>query len=113
VWRYFVRVKPQELDRFAEEKGLLDLPRRALEDEFVYQNSYRLNQQFYASLGEKRAFVLSHGRDLSVLKIVGYAENVVQYYCLEDQKAHVDRSPALSHQGARVASRRGAPIHRA
>ena len=89
VWRYFVRVKPNILDRFAEEKGLLDLPRRLLEDEFVYQNSYRLNQRFYASLGEKRAFVLSHGRDLSVLKIVGYAEDVVQYYNLEDQSAHV------------------------
>jgi glutamate synthase domain-containing protein 1/glutamate synthase domain-containing protein 3 len=89
VWRYFVRVKPHILDRFAEEKGLLDLPRRLLEDEFVYQNSYRLNQRFYASLGEKRAFVLSHGRDLSVLKIVGYAENVVQYYQLEGQSAHV------------------------
>jgi glutamate synthase domain-containing protein 1 len=89
VWRYFVRVRPHVLDRFAEEKGLLDLPRRALEDEFVYQISYQLNQKFYASLGEKRAFVLSHGRDLSVLKIVGYAEDVVQYYRLEDQSAHV------------------------
>jgi len=89
VWRYFVRVKPDVLERFAAEKGLLHLPPRALEDEFVYQNSYRLNVRFYASLGEKRAFVLSHGRDLSVLKIVGYAENVVEYYCLQDQQAHV------------------------
>jgi glutamate synthase domain-containing protein 1/glutamate synthase domain-containing protein 3 len=89
VWRYFVRVKSHILDRFAEERGLLDLPRRILEDEFVYQNSFRLNQRFYASLGEKRAFVLSHGRDLSVLKVVGYAEDVVQYYNLEDQSAHV------------------------
>ncbi len=89
VWRYFVRVKPKVLAQFAQEKGLEYLPGRALEDEFVYQNTYRLNVRFYASLGEKRAFVLSHGRDLSVLKIVGYAENVVEYYQLQDQVAQV------------------------
>lgn len=89
VWRYFLRVRPEVLARFAAEKGLEGLPPRAVEDEFVYQNSYRLNVRFYASLGEKRAFVLSHGRDLSVLKIVGYAEQVIQYYRLEDQVAHV------------------------
>lgn len=95
VWRYFVRAKPGQLEYFGTTKGLIgqpgkpDLAPRALEDEFVYQNSYRLNQQFYASLGEKRAFVVSHGRNLSVLKIVGYAEDVVEYYCLEDQTAHV------------------------
>ncbi len=60
-----------------------------IEDEFVYQNSFQLNQEFYASLGEKRAFVLCHGRDLIVLKIVGYAEQVVQYYRLEDLTARV------------------------
>ncbi|UCH60894.1 MAG: hypothetical protein JSV61_05280 [Anaerolineales bacterium] len=89
VWRYFVRVKPGVLDQFAAQKNLVGLPLRALEDEFVYQNSYRLNLRFYASLGEKRAFVLSHGRNLSVLKIVGYAEDVVAYYQLADQTAHV------------------------
>jgi glutamate synthase domain-containing protein 1/glutamate synthase domain-containing protein 3 len=89
VWRYFVRVKPEVLEAFAEEKGLGALPTRALEDEFVYQNTYRLNVQFYASLGEQRAFMLSHGRNLSVLKIVGYAEQVVKYYRLEDQTAQV------------------------
>jgi glutamate synthase domain-containing protein 1 len=89
VWRYFGRVKSSVLEQFAEEKKLSALPPRALEDEFVFQNTYRLNQQFYASLGEKRAFVLSHGRNLSVLKIVGYAEDVVEYYRLEDQTAHV------------------------
>jgi glutamate synthase domain-containing protein 1/glutamate synthase domain-containing protein 3 len=89
VWRYFVRVRPEALDRFAESEGMLDLPLREVEDEFVYQNSYRLNHQFYASLGEKRAFVLCHGRDLSVLKIVGYAEQLVEYYRLEDLGAHV------------------------
>jgi glutamate synthase domain-containing protein 1 len=94
VWRYFVRVKPETLARFAEQNDLLDLPSRSIEDEFIYQNSYRLNQQFYASLGEKRAFVLSHGRNLLVLKIVGYAEDVVDYYCLNEQTAHI----WISHQ---------------
>jgi hypothetical protein len=94
VWRYFVRVKPQVLARFAGQNGLLDLPSRSVEDEFVYQNSTRLNQEFYASLGEKRAFVLSHARDLLVLKIVGYAEEVVEYYCLNEASAHV----WISHQ---------------
>ena len=89
VWRYFVRAKPDVLARFADEKSLEGLPPRAVEDEFVYQNSFALNRGFYASLGEKRAFVLSHGRDLSVLKIVGYAEDVVAYYRLENLTAHV------------------------
>ncbi|MEW5986510.1 MAG: glutamate synthase, partial [Chloroflexota bacterium] len=89
VWRYFVRVKPAVLEQFAQTSGLLDLASRAVEDEFVYQNSFRLNQQFYASLGEKRAFILSHGRNLIVLKIVGYAEQVVEYYQLHDQVARV------------------------
>lgn len=89
VYRYFVRVRPEVLRRFAETHDLQDLPARDLEDEFVYQNSFKLNRRFYASLGEQRAFVLSHGRNLSVLKIVGYAEDVVRYYRLEDQTAHV------------------------
>ena len=89
IWRYFVRVKPTILERFAEEKGLVGAPQRMLEEEFIYQNSTRLNRAYYASLGDKRAFVISHGRDLSVLKIVGYAEDVVAYYQLEEQTAHV------------------------
>ncbi|MGW8249275.1 MAG: glutamate synthase, partial [Anaerolineales bacterium] len=89
VWRYFGRVRENILSEFAEQKNLTMLPERSLEDEFVYQNSTRLNQQFYASLGEKRAFVLSHGRNLSVLKIVGYGEDVVAYYQLEERTAHV------------------------
>ncbi len=89
VQRYFVRPRPQALAEFAVRHGLADLSPRQVEDEFVYQNSFRINTRFYASLGEKRAFVLSHARNLSVLKIVGYAEQVVEYYCLEEQTAHV------------------------
>ncbi|MBI2906399.1 MAG: glutamate synthase [Chloroflexi bacterium] len=87
--RYFVRVRAAVLERFIEENGLGEFALRQAEDEFIYRNSFRLNQTFYASLGEKRAFVLSHGRDLMILKIVGYAEQVAQYYRLEDFKAHI------------------------
>jgi glutamate synthase domain-containing protein 1/glutamate synthase domain-containing protein 3 len=89
VQRYLLRVKPDVLTEFAEKRGLADLPSRDVEDEFVYRNSVRLNEKFYASLGEQRAFVLSHGRNLVVFKIVGYAEQIVQYYRLEDFRAHV------------------------
>ncbi len=89
VHRYFVRVRRDVLADFAARNGMDKLPERAVEDEFVYQNSFHINRQYYASLGEKRAFVLSHGRNLSVLKIVGYAEQVVDYYNLKDQTAHV------------------------
>jgi glutamate synthase domain-containing protein 1/glutamate synthase domain-containing protein 3 len=88
VWRYFVRVKNDVLDRFIVENVLQDMDPQKAEDEFIYQNSFRLNQKFYASLGEKQAFVLSHGRNIMILKIVGYAEQVAQYYLLEDFKAH-------------------------
>ena len=88
VWRYFVRVKKDILERFIEEQGLKDMDPLRAEDEYIYQNSYRINQTFYASLGEKQAFVLSHGRNIMILKIVGYAEQVAQYYLLDDFKAH-------------------------
>ena len=94
VVRYFCRVRPEVLSRFAEQNGLRHLPARQVEDEFVYQNSFRLNQRYYASLGRKRAFVLCHGRDLLVFKIVGYAEHAAHYYGLEDLRAHV----WISHQ---------------
>jgi glutamate synthase domain-containing protein 1/glutamate synthase domain-containing protein 3 len=89
VWRYFVRVKPKVLDEFVRKNGLQALDGRAAEDEYVSQNSFRLNQKFYASLGKQRAFVLSHGRNIMILKVVGYAEAIVKYYKIEDLCAHV------------------------
>jgi glutamate synthase domain-containing protein 1/glutamate synthase domain-containing protein 3 len=89
IWRAFVRVKPTVLKAFIEENGFEGMSPRYAEDEFVSRNSVRLNRQFYSSLGEKQAFVVSHGRNVMILKIVGYAEHVVQYYKLEDFKAHV------------------------
>jgi glutamate synthase domain-containing protein 1/glutamate synthase domain-containing protein 3 len=88
VWRYFVRVKPELLDAFITQNELEKLPRREAEDEFVNQNSFGLNQEYYASLGEQRAFVLSHGRNIMILKVVGYAEAIVTYYKIEDLCAH-------------------------
>src|SRR5437899_5619242 len=54
VYRYSGRVKPEVLDDFAQKDNLSSLKRNELEDEFVYQNSYRLNLQYYTSLGEKK-----------------------------------------------------------
>lgn len=89
VKRYFVRVLPEVLDRFRKEVGLAKLEPQEAEEEFVCQNSFQINMRYYSSMGEKRAFVLSHGRDMMILKIVGYAEQVTQYYCMEDLKAHI------------------------
>ncbi|MHC4176921.1 MAG: glutamate synthase, partial [Planctomycetota bacterium] len=89
IVRYFARVKDEKLNRFAEENNLTDQPSRDAEDEFIYQNSFKFNVKFYASLGEKRAFILSHARNLMIFKIVGYAEQVVQYYGLEDFRSNV------------------------
>ena len=87
VRRYFCRVKEDVLGQFMSESGVVD--RNLAEDEFIFQNSYALNKKFYASLGEKKAFVLSHGKDMLVLKIVGWGDQVIRYYKLEDFKAHV------------------------
>lgn len=89
VWRYFIRVKKELLQVFVESNNLTQLDPSQAEDEFVYRNSYSLNKIYYASLGEKKAFVVSHGKNMMVLKIVGYAEQVLQYYCLEDIEAHI------------------------
>lgn len=94
VMRYFVRVKDDVLDKFIQENNFSSMDRRDAEDEFVYQNSFKINTHYYASLGEKKAFVMSHGRNMMILKIVGYAENVVKYYKLDDFKAHA----WLAHQ---------------
>jgi len=89
VWRYFVRVKLDVLKSFIEKRSLSGLSERQAEDEFIFQNSYNINKAFYDAAGRQRAFVLSHGRNFFILKIVGYAEKVVQYYKLDDFKAHI------------------------
>ncbi|HXF58577.1 MAG TPA: hypothetical protein VN539_02030, partial [Candidatus Saccharimonadales bacterium] len=84
---YFVRVREDVRAAFQREHGVADPA--AAEDEIVYQNTYRLNRELYASAGEKRAFVLSHGKDLLVLKMVGYGEDVIRAYGLEDFRASI------------------------
>ena len=88
VCRYFVRVKAEVLDAFIAENNLGGLDRREAEDEFVNQNSFKLNQENYASLGDKKAFVLSHGRNIMILKVVGFAEAIVDYYKIRELRAH-------------------------
>jgi glutamate synthase domain-containing protein 1/glutamate synthase domain-containing protein 3 len=89
VFRYFVRVQPDILRRFISENGLEGIDPRRAEDEFVYQNSFKINKTYYDAYGKQQAFVLSHGRNFFILKIVGYAEQVVQYYKLDNFKAHI------------------------
>ncbi|MBW1999962.1 MAG: glutamate synthase [Deltaproteobacteria bacterium] len=89
VWRYFVRVKEDVLGKFMSDNGMKGLDLRKAEDEFIYQNSFKINKTYYDAYGRQRAFVLSHGRNFFILKIVGYAEQVVQYYKLDDFKAHI------------------------
>ena len=84
---YFVRVRSHVREAFMAEHGIDDA--RAAEDEIVFQNTWKLNAEFYSSVGDKRAFVLSHGKDLLVLKLVGYGDDAVRYYRFEDARAHV------------------------
>ncbi len=87
--RYMVRVKHDVLSDFITKNRLDHLTLRQAEDEFVYQNSFRINKTYYDAYGEQKAFVVSHGRNFFILKIVGYAEQVVQYYKLDNFKAHI------------------------
>src|SRR2546425_466946 len=88
VWRYFARVKPDVLDRVIVEKHLTALDRQAAEDEFLSQWAFRLNTTFYADQ-RMQAFVISYGRDMLVLKLVGYAEHALRYYQMENIQARV------------------------
>jgi glutamate synthase domain-containing protein 1/glutamate synthase domain-containing protein 3 len=89
VAAYLVRVRPEARERLAAQAGLAHAENETVEDELVYQNSVRLNQAFYSSTGEKRAFVLSHGKDLLVLKLVAHGDDVIRVYGLEDLASHV------------------------
>ena len=89
VMRYFVRVKKDVLRDFTAANHFEGLRPGRAEDEFMCQNAFKLNSTFYSTLGDKKAFVMSHGRNMMILKIVGYAEVVASYYQLEDFKAHI------------------------
>jgi len=89
VYRYFVRVKADVLGSFVKGNRLSGLTVDQAVAEFVNQNSIRLNQEYYASLGEQKAFVMSEGKNIMILKVVGYAEAIVKYYKIEELCAHV------------------------
>ncbi len=89
VYRYFVRVKNNVLDKFISDNSLTGMDRREAEDEYVNQNSFRLNHDFYVSESRQSAFVMSQGRNIMILKVVGYAEAITEYYRINDLRAHV------------------------
>ena len=89
VRRYFVRVKEKVLKTFIVENNLEKLDSRDAEDEFINQNSYRLNHEFYVAPPKQMAFVMSQGRNIMILKVVGYAEAITQYYKIDELCAHV------------------------
>ena len=59
VMRYFVRLKAEVLDSFISKNELGQMTREEAEEEFLSQQSVKLNQEYYASLGDKKAFVMS------------------------------------------------------
>jgi glutamate synthase domain-containing protein 1/glutamate synthase domain-containing protein 3 len=89
VFRYFVRVKKDVLNTFISKNELEKLDRRDAEDEFINQNSFKLNHEFYVAPPKQMAFVMSQGRNIMILKVVGYAEAVTQYYKIDQLCAHV------------------------
>ncbi len=90
-------LRPRQARRAARvrrgERASQRLSPRDLEDEFVYQNSFRLNDAFYASLGDKRAFVLSHGREPADLQDRRLRRAAVQYYQLPGHRGPTSGSP--------------------
>ena len=88
VYRYFVRVKYDVLSKFITANKFGNLERREAEDEMVNQNSFKLNNDFYVAAKKQMAFVMSQGRNIMILKVVGFAEAVTQYYKIDDLCAH-------------------------
>ncbi len=89
VKRYFCTVRKEALQEFVAKHRLGTEPPEKVEEELVFQATYSLNKTYYASLGEKQAFVLSSGKNMVVFKIVGYAHQVIDYYKLENFEGHV------------------------
>ena len=89
IHRFFVNVRHEHILDFKKKYSLESMSDEDVEDEIVYRTSFRLNSTYYDPYGKQRAFVMSHGKDFFILKIVGYAEQVVQYYMLDDFLAHI------------------------
>ena len=89
---YFIRPKPAAVNKFLEAGNLKESDfsdKKAMWDEMLFQNTHKLNVEYYAKDQRADAFVLSHGQNMIILKIVGYAEDVIRYYRLDDVTAHV------------------------
>ena len=54
VWHYFVRVKPEVLQHFMQQHKLYEIPLRQVEDEFVAQNCYKLNEAYLRLFGGEK-----------------------------------------------------------
>ena len=79
---YFVTPKSTKVAEFIETQLSVVIDAAdmaAVEEEYVFHTTHALNVEFYASDGRTDAFVLSHGRDILILKLVGYAEDVIRY----------------------------------
>jgi glutamate synthase domain-containing protein 1/glutamate synthase domain-containing protein 3 len=88
VVRYFCRAKKAKLAQFITENDLKELGEAKAEDEYVYQTGFQINLKYYASTA-MTAFVMSQGRNMLIMKIVGYAEDVISYYNMEEFKANI------------------------
>ncbi len=116
VARYFVRVKPGVLARFADEKGLAGtgMSPRDMEDEFVYQNSIRLEQSVLRLAGRQagiRDVARAEPDDRQDRRLRRGGRAVLSH--VRHAGARLDRPSTLSDQGPRVASGRRASVHRA
>ena len=89
IYRYFIKIREDKLKKFIRENELEDIPEDKVEEEMIWQISFMLNKKYYSSLGDKRAMVMSSGKNMIVLKLVGYGDEVIKYYKLDDFKAHV------------------------
>ncbi len=88
VIRYFARPRADSVKEFAARHEIRELAQQELEDELVFQRTYSINRAYYASLGDKRAFVMSHAKNLVIYKAVGFAEQIIEYYKLANASAY-------------------------
>ena len=115
VARYFVRVKPDVLARFAEEKGLARRPVRAGGRRRVRLPELARAEQAVLRLAGRQAGLRDvaraepdHPQDRGLRRGGGAVLPHVRH-----AGPRLDRPPALSDQGPRLASGRGASVHRA
>jgi len=70
VWRYFLEVKPGEVDGGSE-------------DDYVVDRVMEINTKM------QEAFVFSSGKNMAVFKGVGYPEEIAEYFCLEQYEGYL------------------------